>query len=236
MRSLSEPVVASEAIADVLVGPSRPAEVIHRSGPAVYLRLRDGRIIVAETAGGIGLPISMTVQEQSDGDVGTTVAVGGRAPARWWSPRAPRIIPDPVRLRLLDERLSDLPSSPDLLEVPLHDLDPAVDPAALVGLGPGLTPAGDDLLAGMLVTLHALGRCRTAASIADRIDLDRTTPISAALLAQATSGRAARPLLELLRSLTGASSTGDALDGLLAVGATSGRWLATGALGALRQL
>ena len=222
MKSLSAPLAASEAIADILLGAARPAEVIHRSGPATYLRLDGGRIIAAETAGGVGLPISMTVQEQPDGDVGTTVAVGGRSPARWWSPRAPRIVPDPERFRLLDARLSALPASSDLLEVPLRDLEPRTDPAALVGLGPGLTPAGDDLLAGMLVTLHAVGLDSTAASIAARVELHRTTPISAAL--------------ELLRSLTGTISTADALDDLLEVGATSGRWLATGALDALRQL
>jgi hypothetical protein len=121
-------------------------------------------------------------------------------------------------------------------EATLAGLDPMADPTALVGLGPGLTPAGDDLLAGTLVTLRALDLRAAAASVIDRMDTTRTTPISAALLVEAAQGRAARPLLGLLRSLTGSGEVDAALDGLLAVGATSGRWLAEGVRRALRQL
>ena len=37
-----------------------------------------------------------------------------------------------------------------------------VPPVDLLGLGPGLTPSGDDLLCGMLVALHAVGQAGMA--------------------------------------------------------------------------
>ncbi|HRD78708.1 MAG TPA: DUF2877 domain-containing protein [Hyphomicrobiaceae bacterium] len=36
----------------------------------------------------------------------------------------------------------------------------------LLGLGPGLTPSGDDILAGMLIALHASGRANVATELA----------------------------------------------------------------------
>jgi hypothetical protein len=61
----------------------------------------------------------------------------------------------------------------------------------LLGLGPGLTPSGDDLIGGMMLALHSLDqgkilKCLTAA-ITPVMD-DRTNPISAAHLRAAMEG------------------------------------------------
>jgi hypothetical protein len=116
----------------------------------------------------------------------------------------------------------------------------------LLGLGPGLTPAGDDVLAGLhagtqllaeaVVGSDELGRLavaarRTGGRVA-RTAPDATTAISAALLDHAARGEVAAPAGHLLAALTGAGPVEPAVDRLLAVGSTSGRDLAAGLLAA----
>ncbi len=62
---------------------------------------------------------------------------------------------------------------------------------ALTGLGPGLTPSGDDFLGGMMLALHALGRESLARELFDAIRPclgRRTNSVSAALLGAASEG------------------------------------------------
>jgi hypothetical protein len=65
---------------------------------------------------------------------------------------------------------------------------PTVD---LLGLGPGLTPSGDDVLCGVLVTLRAVGWSDRAAGLCCAIAAEApaaTSPISAAFLRAAADG------------------------------------------------
>jgi Protein of unknown function (DUF2877) len=104
------------------------------------------------------------------------------------------------------------------------DLGGAV--ATLAGLGPGLTPAGDDALAGMLLALRAIegpgAEPRLGAAVA--VAVARTTRLSLALLRCAAAGQALAPVHQLL----GAAARGDRAAALAAatavaeVGATSG--------------
>jgi hypothetical protein len=127
---------------------------------------------------------------------------------------------------------------------------------SLLGLGPGLTPSGDDVLAGMLVGLHhldwtrgaelrrAAGRGQPPASvvrdtIATRVLVDaptRTATLSAALLGHAARGEAASEVTAVLNSLCGRRPLSPALMRLLAVGHTSGYDTACGLLAAGRAL
>ena len=68
----------------------------------------------------------------------------------------------------------------------------------LLGLGPGLTPSGDDLVAGTLVALHALGFARAAADLWRVVQpsLKDTNAISSAHLRAAAHGQAAAVLHE----------------------------------------
>jgi len=71
----------------------------------------------------------------------------------------------------------------------------------LIGLGPGLTPSGDDYLGGMLVALRLLGRGAQADALWRWIEprlTQRTSAISAAHLAAAASGQAHEALHEVL--------------------------------------
>lgn len=93
-------------------------------------------------------------------------------------------------------------------------LDAAV--AALAGLGPGLTPAGDDFLCGLILGLWA---CRRSPQTLCRLIADRaaplTTSLSAAFLRRAAAGQVSAPWLTLLRGFQQPASTGGCLDGQL---------------------
>ena len=96
--------------------------------------------------------------------------------------------------------------------------------------GPGLTPSGDDELAGALVAAHAVGDARLdgwRSATRDALLARRTTAVSRGLLHHALDGWATPELAAYVdEACTG--STGPALARLLTVGHTSGRALADG--------
>ena len=117
----------------------------------------------------------------------------------------------------------------------------AHEAAQLIGLGPGLTPSGDDYLGGVLVALRWLGRGSQADSLwrwlEPRLDAG-TSEISAAHLAAAAAGQVHEALHEVLENLSaweapnlhpslarleaeGHTSGGDALAGVVAVARTA---------------
>ncbi len=106
----------------------------------------------------------------------------------------------------------------------------AIDPppvAGLIGLGPGLTPSGDDLLCGVLITCRHLGEIEVAASLAATVNAaatTATTPISRAHLAAAAEGYAAAPLHDLLAALVDDDrrAIGGTLDVVAGIGHSSG--------------
>jgi hypothetical protein len=115
----------------------------------------------------------------------------------------------------------------------------------LLGRGPGLTPSGDDLLAGLVAGTGLLAEARgcseldEVAATARRIgaDLaavapDATTAISAGLLRHAARGEVAAPAAVLLRALTGHGPIEAAVRSLLGFGSSSGRDLTVGLLAA----
>jgi hypothetical protein len=100
----------------------------------------------------------------------------------------------------------------------------------LLGLGPGLTPSGDDFIGGYLVGLYALGRRHEAEAIAARLlplAAARTSRISAAHLAAAAKGEASAVLHSTLAG-------GDPRP-LLTLGHSSGWDMLAGALTAMRS-
>lgn len=101
----------------------------------------------------------------------------------------------------------------------------------LLGRGPGLTPLGDDVLAGWFATRHAAGRPDANLAAAVRRRLGVTTLLSATLLDCALHGEALPQLASWL-----AEPTPIATEALVAIGATSGTGLLTGAELALASL
>lgn len=75
---------------------------------------------------------------------------------------------------------------------------------ALLGLGPGLTPSGDDYLGGVMIALHVLGRDRALkhlAGVVSRSMVTRTTAISAAHLSSAMRGMGSAAIHDMLNCL-----------------------------------
>lgn len=92
----------------------------------------------------------------------------------------------------------------DSLREPPRAVQIPSDAEALLGLGPGLTPAGDDFVVGMLVALHGLRLTTTAKVLAawvKRKAAARTNEISVAHLLAACSGEASAPVHAVLNAL-----------------------------------
>ena len=103
----------------------------------------------------------------------------------------------------------------------------ANEAARLIGVGPGLTPSGDDYLGGVLIGLRWLGRGAQADSLwrwLEPLLEARTSAISAAHLAAAAGGQAHEALHQVLDNLSAwqAPDLLPSLASLDAVGHTSG--------------
>jgi hypothetical protein len=177
---------------------------------------------------------------------------------RWWDPSP---VLGPVSLSRLthgalalaaetaEERcgLADHPG-PGLLadRCAEGDLAHAVDAAErIVGLGPGLTPTGDDILAGLLISLRLFGGSvhggEPAVRLADWLGAavtahadTRTTALAATLLHCASRGQAGAEVAAVLRGIAGQAPLRPAVRRLLGVGHTSGADLTWGLLAGCR--
>jgi hypothetical protein len=127
----------------------------------------------------------------------------------------------------------------------LPDPDPAELTSAalsLIGVGPGLTPSGDDVVGGMLfaLTLRPGGAPAWHASLAAAVlsaAHERTHPVSAALLADLAAGQSYSLVHDFVQALAvgDPGSIDEALDALVSIGHTSGWDLFAGLALALSQ-
>jgi hypothetical protein len=237
--------------------PIQPADVLGRSATALYLRLAEREVIALVSSDAVRLPIGLILPTSSreiplsylSGPVlvgSGAVRVGGWScrVSRLISPRAPTALtPDRHACEHLQHQLAHYQSADPDLRLPDSLLDYAHSPDAaaelvrqLLGAGPGLTPAGDDVLAGLLVGLWSFGQPAESLRLAVLAGLPAgTTDLSAALLRCAVRGESIPQVNQLLRTLSGnawQSRLDDALDDLIRVGHTSGTALATGVLAA----
>lgn len=112
---------------------------------------------------------------------------------------------------------------------------PPEDARTLIGLGPGLTPSGDDVIGGAMIALRALGREALADRLAEwalPLAEARTGEISYAHLRLAAEGEGAAALhaaLGWLMAPAGPAEWDTALDRIGAIGHTSGWDALTGA-------
>lgn len=251
---------AAAGVCDLVHAPlSDDAEVIGRFPTALYIRTTSGRVLALVTRDGVALPNAVVLPVLSGAaairSVGDRVAVGaGEVRADGLTIRVVGTFP--TRPRLVDHELESLLDGLGRVaerlgdhgrDLPLEDFVVALeeqDPAlvcdavtALVGVGPGLTPAGDDVLAGALalVACAAATGHRILAGFADALAetvLDRcrgrTTSLSETLLGHAAVGEMAGPARQLVRRLAAGRPGDAALDRLLRVGGSSGHDLALG--------
>jgi hypothetical protein len=125
----------------------------------------------------------------------------------------------------------------DALRAWLTMKDRRVDDApvleSLIGLGPGLTPSGDDFLGGALIALHAFGErdaaARLAASLQPLVRV-RTHPISVAHFDAACEGFGNAALHACLHDVASARDPRRSLARVAAIGHTSGWDALAGAL------
>jgi hypothetical protein len=179
---------------------------------------------------------------------------------RWWQPTTPRPAQLGARLlRQLDAVQTLVPRLPAEVgaasrslaaeaDAALSRAGPAPELAAaarrLVGLGPGLTPAGDDVLAALLVTLSAGPAAARAAAgdVAAAVLPDagaRTTALSAALLRHAAGGEGLPELVNLVDAVSAPGVQDDVtrlLRAVLAVGSSSGCAMVHGVLTGMRAM
>jgi hypothetical protein len=251
------PVAVSTAVAPLLHGRAR-GRVLARFPAALYVHVDGSGVLALVTSDGIRLPCALVVAARStevpfaEASEATAAVVDGALeldgvryrPVRSWTPRErTRGRLQPAAVAELAALLADAPA-PHAGEVARRLADGASRLAAglrtgdglagaaraLVGLGPGLTPAGDDVLAGALVTCAQLGHPLPALVAGVRDRAGATTTLAADLLAHAGAGRAAPPVLGLVDALVGTRPVGPALAALLALGSSSGHDTATGVL------
>lgn len=146
------------------------------------------------------------------------------------APAAPWLLVGAARSSLVDD--------PTVAAVPalLADRDLLEAVALLAGRGPGLTPAGDDALAGILLVLALAGHDRS--DLAQAAEAAPTHAIARAFLTWAARGQAVAPVHHLLAALAAGEGAGAERQraAVLALGGTSGADLLYGlglGLGAL---
>ncbi|CAA9352946.1 MAG: hypothetical protein AVDCRST_MAG24-1910 [uncultured Nocardioidaceae bacterium] len=247
---------ASVRVLGQVAGPHRSASVLHAGPHAVYLDV-EGTCTCLLSAQATQVPFGIrttleVLPEVAPGDLasvehgtvtvpGLNVLVAGivdttvpvldpSAAARWSGPL--RVLADASTRRVRDL----LPA--DALEA-LRQADPGAVPA-LLGLGPGLTPLGDDVLGAWLATALAtrhpgLDVVRRAVALSAG---ERTTTVSATLLACAARGEVVPEHRDLLVGLGADDRTAVevALDALVSVGDTSGAGALLGTVLALESL
>lgn len=264
-------IAASVALRDLLCGPPHAALVRGISGAACYLDVDGDIVVIEGTSGAglpnavrVAQHASPPLSLATDDDVvfgrgGVTVDLREFPVHRWWDPRV-RIgashLDDAdmavavATLRSAATGVGTVGDDPETradataLARALHQRDGdrvAAEARALLGRGPGLTPSGDDVLAGVLATLRVLGPSRPppvaawVAATADRLaravldDARRhTTALSAQLLTYADAGAVALPLGDVLRAVAGRGELVAAATRLARLGHTSGSDLLVG--------
>lgn len=267
------PVAAASGVAGLLTGATLAGTVlaVFRSALLIAVRTPDQPRVVALLANaasgspnGVRLPASGPAdpfaglrpgQEAAIG--GGDLTLGGRRYrlARVWRSEVPAITVGPAAAARVAAAAQHAGLHADVLSPLAAALGAADDGRAVgsaahafVGLGPGLTPAGDDVLAGLLIALRATGQEHACDAIARAVLSalpERTTVLSADLLRLAAAGHVGLEVLAVLRAthadraehLDNARDLDRALAGLLAVGGTSGADLAAGlAIGLARAV
>lgn len=230
---------------------------------SVFVTVDGGSARVLHAAGGDLAPTSLCLASWpvADATISAGDPVVGRAGhlkvgalvldargARVWRPAPPACaharVADPFpahrgALRAAERRTGGLLCALELALAGAYAADVADRVAALVGLGPGLTPSGDDALVGLLAVLHRLAPGDARAGLLRRAveaQLHRTGDVSAHYLGLAAAGHAGERLVALCDALSAGTRSGveAAAAAVVATGATSGADALLGVVSGLR--
>jgi hypothetical protein len=222
----TKPACLTPRIRDAIDGGPVEATVLGRFPTALYVAVpRAFGVLAILSPAAVRLPCGVQILDRAL-PVGDVVVGAGTVRVGRVVIRAGRVVSARVARRSAPRRLAEARAL-----VPPVDIDPG-----LLGRGPGLTPAGDDVLAGYLVGAAAYGVPaddvrRLVETQADR----RTTTLSAALLRHAAAGETIPQVNGVLDALAGRRPLDRALADLHAVGHTSGAALASGVVAAARM-
>ncbi|MGO8874598.1 MAG: DUF2877 domain-containing protein [Acidimicrobiales bacterium] len=247
----------STAVSQAVGGETRTGHVLGSSRAGLYLCFTDAvgaaapRVVALLPASSVRLPIAVVSADPlPDGSLDGAVVGGGVLrvaahvwhPLRWFDPR-PRplravsapVLADVARL-LLSLNESDVGLDPRRAWAAAEALARGDGELAgeLLGAGPGLTPAGDDVVAGALAACALSGGGPSPVAVGRLLSRarDATTALSAALLSCAAAGQVVPQAADFLRALS-CGGVQPALGRLRAVGSTSGTALAVGLTAAL---
>jgi hypothetical protein len=255
------PATGSVRVLHALAGPRRRVALVGAFPTSLLLSVGRGEVVAVLTSDAVRLPVGLVVPWSSRTlpltDLGPEVWVGassvwagdrpirlttpvsvqaptGLVPGREATERARRLLRDHEGIGEVDAALARRPSQDSAGRGPTGWVH------RLVGAGPGLTPAGDDVLAGYLVAGWAFGRDVDAVRAAVVAAAPaRTTDFSAGLLRCAAEGESIPQVDALLTALASSHWEDGRLDtalaGLLRVGHTSGAAMATGVLLAVHR-
>lgn len=233
MRTL--PAAAPSGLSPLLTGPLVQVEVAAVLPLALHLRVLDGSgegppSVCLAAPGAVRLPSALLLGAAPGWpSLGTRGVVGGGrvelpglavAVARWWRTPQPR----PERPHGITRERKPHDGGRRVTFPDYSTVDEIA--ARLVGRGPGLTPFGDDILAGALVTLRAHGADADPLARAVLARTKATTFVSAALLWHAARGECVPQLARLLTAPP--SDLPRARAELLSIGHTSGAGLLRG--------
>jgi hypothetical protein len=210
-------VVASSLLTPTLAQNASSLEILGVGATLIWLAV-DGQAVTIQSkdpGSPLALPTSIFVAEKLDALASRISLIDGHLALanqpiqvmRWWQP--PRAPLAPVA--------APLGQAPQV--------------ARLLGRGSGLTPEGDDILAGWLVMARSIAHpdFETVLAEVSRVAKARTTTFSAALLDWAGAGYGVLPLIEYVNSrLQNSESISSRRDLLTRVGHTSGEALAIG--------
>jgi len=229
-------VIGSAALAALRL--RAPARVFASFERSFYVETPSGIACIGGRAIGRG-PLNVIVDGTGPMPAADTVVTVDCASAMLWAPS-----PEPMEIPSIPEKLRgkfdrawrhNQPAQAFLAWLAGGAQGPATRAAnALIGLGPGLTPAGDDFVGGALIALRASGR----AALANRVSAwalalaeEGTGKISRAHLRCAAEGEGHEALHELLSALQkGKQDIDHALAALARIGHSSGLDAAAGAL------
>lgn len=248
----SAPAVASRAIADVIAGPPRLGKVLGVSRHAAWCSFGDDVLVLGDRAA-VQLPNTVTVAVLPSGlraprfgfsgtqltaGHGTVTGPGFRLGiVRWWEPhpQLPPCAPGQIvaALRSLG-RIGVTTAGIQLGGALLTGDARALGRAArrIVGHGPGLTPACDDLLVAALAAFRLIGVATghpAAVALVESAEpailehaAGATNGLAVSLLRHACRGDVAEPLGAFLRAIAVGEGVREAAARLEAVGHSSG--------------
>ena len=228
----TRPACLTPRIRDAIAGGPVEATVLGRFPASLYVAVpRAFGVLAILSPAAVRLPCGVQVLDRQL-PVGDVVVGDGTVRVGSVVIRAGRVVSARVARRPVPRQLAEV----QRVVAPV-DID-----AGLLGRGPGLTPSGDDVLAGYLVGATAYGSTDQAADDVRRLVESQaaqcTTTLSAALLRHAAAGETIPQVSGLLDALGGSEgrhSLDRALADLYAVGHTSGAALASGVVAAARM-